>query len=418
MNTPATASLGARNLLRNRRRSSYTILAIAIGFAAVCVFGGFNAYINAALRDSYVYAQAQGHLTIVRTGYLEHGFGEPRAFLFDPVSLSRILESVSSRDEVLLATPRLAVTGLLSSGDRSLVFIGEGVVPSDVETMTEMAPGFLGRIEYYQGNRLRDDLSYGVGVGTGLAHKLDLEVGSPVIAVATTAHGQMNALDAETVQTFEPSAEVLRDKLLLMPLDFAQSLYDSVSADRIIVLLEANADVSQERDEILADLRGQGLDVELATWEELSPFYRRVRQMFATIFGFVFVIVFVIVLMSVINTVSMAVMERTREIGTLRALGVKRAGVIRLFCVESGILGLIGSLTGIALTLLVWAALEVIEPQWVPPISAHHVPIEIELVPVHILASVLALVVLSVLAGTFPARRAARRNIVETLSHA
>lgn len=89
------------------------------------------------------------------------------------------------------------------------------------------------------------------------------------------------------------------------------------------------------------------------------------------------VIVFAIVVMSVVNTVSMAIMERTREIGTLRALGMKRYGVTRLFACESMMLGLFGSALGIILTLVTWSAVKLTEPTWVPPQISRRVPLEV-----------------------------------------
>ena len=73
------------------------------------------------------------------------------------------------------------------------------------------------------------------------------------------------------------------------------------------------------------------------------------------IFMFLFLIVFVIVIMSIVNTMGMAVLERTREIGTLRALGLKRKGVRTLFAMEGALIGFFGSILGLILDISVWA---------------------------------------------------------------
>jgi putative ABC transport system permease protein len=165
-------------------------------------------------------------------------------------------------------------------------------------------------------------------------------------------------------------------------------------------------------------LTRQGLDVEIKTWDELSLLYSKVKEMFDIIFLFIFVIVFIIAMMSVINTISMAVMERTKEIGTLRALGVKRNGIVRLFALESAMLGMLGSMLGISLTLISWLIVEILKPGWTPPIIAKRLPLEIHVVPEYALFSVLCLVLLSIGAATLPARRAAYHGIVEALGHA
>jgi len=235
--------------------------------------------------------------------------------------------------------------------------------------------------------------------------------------MAPTVSGQINALDAKVLQLFNSPNEALEDKLATVPLEFAQSLYDTTGADRMTVLLNNAANPEQMKETLTRELIEQGLKIEIKTWDELSPFYTKVRNMFQVIFFFAFVIVFTIVVMSVVNTLGMAIMERTREIGTLRALGMKRRGIVGLFALESVILGAFGSLLGVLLTLTAFVGMTLIEPTWIPPQMSRRVPLEIHLVPEYILGSMVLLTVLSVLAANLPARKAARMEIVNALGH-
>src|SRR5215208_5024339 len=127
--------------------------------------------------------------------------------------------------------------------------------------------------------------------------------------------------------------------------------------------------------------------------------------MFNIIFLFLFVIVFVIAVMSIINTMSMTVMERTREIGNLRALGVKRPGVVSLFATESAMLGIVGSAFGAVLTVGTCILInDVFHPTWVPPIITRRIPLEVYLIPEYMLYSTGFLVLLAVGAAVIPAR--------------
>jgi putative ABC transport system permease protein len=139
--------------------------------------------------------------------------------------------------------------------------------------------------------------------------------------------------------------------------------------------------------------------------------------MYDVIFFYLFILVFIIVVMSVINTMSMVVLERTREIGTLRALGLKRKGVLLLFAIECGLLGFIGTLWGMLMTILGWWLVNLIRLTWVPPGITYRVPIIIEFVPESMVSSFLFLFVLCVIVSLIPARRAARGNIVDALGH-
>ncbi|NIN00959.1 MAG: FtsX-like permease family protein [candidate division Zixibacteria bacterium] len=209
----------------------------------------------------------------------------------------------------------------------------------------------------------------------------------------------------------------MNDKVMRVPFRFAQKLYDTQGADRMAVLLARTESTEPTREQLRVAFSQRGLELEIRTWREMSQWYRKVKEMFDVIFLFLFIIVFIIVVMSVINTMSMAVLERTREIGTLRALGLKRKGVMLLFALESCLLGTSGTLGGLILTVLGWWGVEIFEPTWTPPGITANVPIQIEFVPETMLSSFVFLLVLCLIASLIPARRAARQKVVDALGH-
>jgi putative ABC transport system permease protein len=168
---------------------------------------------------------------------------------------------------------------------------------------------------------------------------------------------------------------------------------------------------------LLKKLSQAGLACEIKTWNELSLFYSKVKGMFDMMFLFLFSIVLVIVVMSTVNTMGMAVMERTREIGTLRALGLKRRGVSLLFAMEGGLLGLFGSCIGVALHISVWAMIRALSPTYTPPGISTPVPLVVDLVPRALFVLMACLLFLSLFAAIIPARRAAKQNVVDALGH-
>jgi len=410
--------LAIRNLFRNSRRSLFTILAIALGFVAVNVLGGFMAYIFNNLQENYIYGEANGHLTIFKTGFLDKGKLDPRRYLLTENQLKTIEGVTARHPQVLVNTAQLGVSGLLSNGQVSTIFIGTGRVPSDIEKIRKYANSANKRIRQYDGQPLTDRDINGIGVSHGLAQALNLPLGATAVAMSPTVSGQINALDARLLQLIDSPVEVLDDKLTIVPLKFAQSLYDTRSVDRVTLLLDRDTDVEAFRTVLVQELRQSGLDVDIRTWAELSPFYTKTKKMFDVIFVVSFVIVFMIVVMSVVNTFTMAVLERTREIGTLRALGVRRHRIMGLFCMESVVLGGFGSLLGIALTLLVIASVSWLEPTWVPPQMARRVPLQIYLVPAYWVFSTLMLMLLSTAAAILPARKAAHMPIPNALGYA
>jgi putative ABC transport system permease protein len=115
---------------------------------------------------------------------------------------------------------------------------------------------------------------------------------------------------------------------------------------------------------------------------------------------------------------TMAVTERTREIGTLRALGTRPAGIRRMFLAESAVIALAGCVAGALLALMIRAALNasgiVLPP---PPGATHGVPINVKLYPLAYAAGVLAMLATMGIAAWAPSRRAARIPIVDALTH-
>ncbi|WP_020651656.1 ABC transporter permease [Massilia niastensis] len=410
-------TLAVRNLFRNGRRSLFTVLAIALGFLAVNVLGGFTTYIFTSLQESYIYGEANGHLTVFRKGFLDKGRLDPTQYLLDEQQVAGIRQVLHRHPQVLVGTPQLQISGMLSNGQVSTIFVASGRVPSDVEAIGKLG-GRGARVKLYDGRALSDRVASGIGVSHGLARALNLKLGDTAVAMAPTISGQVNALDAQLYQLIDAPVEALEDKLALVPLQFAQGLYDTGQVDRVTVLLERGVDAGAMRAVLARELDAAGLDLEVKTWNELSPFYTKVKTMFDVIFAISFLIVFTIVVMSVVNTFTMAVMERTREIGTLRALGVKRRGIVSLFSLESVVLGGVGSVLGITLTLLVVALVGWLQPTWVPPQLARRVPLEIHLVPQFWLFSTAVLMLLSMLSAILPARKAARMPITNALGYA
>ncbi len=405
--------LAVRNILRNKRRSLVTLLAIGVGFAAISLFRGYVSNVYSGLRTSAIRGEGLGHLTITKAGWLEKGKLDPERYMFSKTEIEKVIKLVQAEKEVLLATPQIQVTGIVSNGTTSTIFIAQGVVPKDDKTIK----GAWAAFRPIKGEGLEEKKAYGVEMTQDLAKYLNLTPGKDGVVMATTLGGQMNAMDIQVAGVYDSGSDATNDKYMRFTYGFAQSLLDTQGAERIVVLLEDWDKTEKMRTLLLAKLNRAGLPCEIKTWNELSLFYSKVRGMFDMIFMFIFSIVLVIVVMSTVNTMGMAVLERTREIGTLRALGLKRRGVSLLFALEGGLLGLFGSLIGVILHISGWAAIRAFPPSYIPPGVSTPVPLIVDLVPEVLAVLMFCLIGLSLLAAIIPARRAARQNVVEALGH-
>jgi len=400
--------LGMRNILRNGRRSLVTVLAVGFGFASINLFSGYIHNVYAGLAEQAIRGERLGDLTIMKKGARKNGKLDPEKYMFSGAELRGVAAKLKEDPEVELSTMKLGVSGLISNGRVSTIFIGEGMVPEDAITLR-------GNFRKDRGGLL-DPAKPAAGlVSDDLAQMLKLEVGQYATLVVSTLSGQTNAMDLEVGNTFNTGNAETDDKYLLLPLAYTQRLLNTDGADRIVVLLHDGVDLEKARNTIAANLAGAGYDVELYSWKDLSDFYNQVRKLFDMIFIFIFSIVLIIVLMSIVNTMTMSVIERTREIGTLRALGMNRRQISLLFTVEGVQLVLLGGVMGSVLTLLVALIVNAIGFSYVPPSSSDKVHLLIDFVPVVMLEAFVLLAVVSSIAALIPARQATKMKVVDAL---
>ncbi|HPV51870.1 MAG TPA: FtsX-like permease family protein [Smithella sp.] len=405
--------LAFRNILRNKRRSFVTMVAIGVGFAAIGLYHGYihNAY--AGLRVIAIRGEGLGHLRINKAGWNAKGKLEPEKYMFTREETEKIMKLVGEEKEVVLSTPQMQVVGTVTNGATSTVFIAQGVVPKDEVIIKGDWVVFKPRA----GHKISDDVLYGVEMAKDLAAYLNMNAGSNGIVMAQTLAGQVNALDMQVSGVYDTGNDFSNDKFMRFNFKFAQSLLDTQSAERVVVLLKEWEDTEMMRDRLLKKLKAAGIDCEIRTWKELSLGYLKMKSYLDMIFIFIASIVLGIVIMTTINTMGMAILERTKEIGTLRALGLKVKGVSLLFTLEGALLGFLGSIVGILLHIVVWVIIRLFPPHYVPPGFSEPVPMFIDMVPWMLLLLVFCFIILSMIAAIIPARGAARKNIVDALGH-
>ncbi len=413
--------LALRGLLRNRRRSLTTLLAIALGFSAIVLFAGYTHNVYDGLARQSIHGEMLGHLTLSKRGMRKEGKLDPERYMLTAAEVEAITRLLKDEKHVELISPRLAMSGLISNGRASTIFIAEGIEPSAMErlqqnvlTDTERKSGMYNNVKK-QLDPAHSDL---VEVSEGLVEMLHLTVGGQAQVLVDTLTGQANALDIVVGHTFNTGNAGSNDKFAFVSLALARTLLDAEGrADRMTILLDDASQTAAMREHLLTTLKAAGFDVEIMTWQELSDFYNQVHGMFDMIFGFIFSIVLTVVVMSVANSMGMTVVERTREIGTLRAIGLKRRGVVRLFTTESMLLTLIGCISGLAIALTVRWGVNIANISYTPPNSASPVPLLVDLDAGRTLFTFVLMGVVGTVAAYMPARRAAKKDIIDALGH-
>ena len=456
-----TLHLAARNLVRNRRRTLTTLLAMIVGVVAVLIFGGYDRNIRLGLETDFV--RASGHLQIQHRDYFLFGSGNPAAYgIRDYTRLMHTLQADPQLAPLLqVVTPVLdlgGIAGNFAAGVSRTVY-GRGVdvagqnrlkqwndyrmvgLPQRSVALTGTAPNAavvgtgVARVLQLCGPLLVKDCPQPLPVPQqGKAMPADLAalpVAAPAANVgrvqiellAARASGAPNVASLQVVKAEQQGVKALDDISVQLHLTQAQQLVYGQGAPQvsaIVLQLRHSSDMPAARARLAQLLQGGSQPLVVQDFATLNPQYGQITGMFAAILGFVAVLIGAIVLFTVGNTMSMAVVERTVEIGTLRALGLRQAGIRRLFVSEGLLLGVSGALLGSLLALgLAWL-INHSGLTWLPPGNSERIPLLVRVAGEYgmLLATAVGLIVLSVLSAWWPARRAARLDIVEALRHA
>lgn len=395
-----------RNVLRNRRRSLATIIIAALGAAAVMIAGGFALYTYDALREGA--AREFGHFTVSHREFFQRDEETPLQYgLNDYRKLSAELEKDQRITRVL---PRLNFSGLISNGDKSLVFIGMG---ADARAEGAARGVFL-KLE--KGALFGGDEAGAprVLLGSALAKSLNAHPGTPLTLLTTTVEGSMNAVDVEVSGIVSTGWPEIDKRLVYAPLPAVQKLLLTDKVSSLAVYLEDTAMTPAVR----ADWLARDTAHAFKPWWEQAFYYQSVRALYNRIFGLLGIIIAVLVFFSVANTLSMAVVERTREIGTLRALGALPGEIVAGFAREGGLIGVLGVVIGMALAGLTTALLLGLDLQMPPPPGrSEGYPLKVYADPTIYAVAASVIVVLCIVAAWFVSRKAARKTIVEALGH-
>ncbi len=402
-------SLAWRNLLRQRRRTFLMGAVVAFGFAAVALAGGFIAQSFEGLKEGTIHTV--GQLQIVDRRAVSGTEEKTLEFGLPDAARAR---SIAAKDpEVEAVIPRIDFVGLATNGARSVPFLGVGVDP-DPEAKATFAAELIVSGSYLSGNG-----GDGVVLGTGIGSALGVKPGDSITLMATTPDATLNAVDATVVGLADVRIKELNDRYVAVGVDLAGRLLQSLgTVSKLVVFLKPGADEKKAATRLASALQAAGYPIAVRHWKELAVFYGQVRMLYIGIFGFVGAVLIVIVILSAAIVMTMAVTERTREIGTLRALGTRPAGVLRMFLVEGVAIATAGCVAGALLALAIRSALNasgIILPA--PPGATHGMPLHVQFYPLAYLAGVAAMILTMVIASYFPARRASRLSIVEALAH-
>lgn len=398
--------LARRNVWRNRRRTVVTVGAMSLSLFILVLYAGLM----------------EGYLRDMERGVLDYEVGDvqvyPLGYRDNPSLWTRIEDPdallVPLRQAGFRATGRLLAFGLAAAGDSSAGASFRGI---DVERDATVS---LVHEQLLAGRWLSPDDDRAVVLGRRLARMLDVAPGGEVLIFSQGADGSL-AYDLYQVRGVLRGVGDATDRtgVFMTARAFRQLMVVEKGVHQILVRRPQELPL----DEAAARIRGRAGALDVKTWRELLPTVASMVDSARGMVAMMYVIVYLAVAILILNAMLMAVFERIREIGVLKAVGVSPLDVVRMILLESGIQAAIAMALGVGLALpcllyLVRFGIDMGSLAGISVLGIAMNPIwRAEITGAVLAGPVATLFVMVLLASLYPSLKAAAIDPVEAMHH-
>ena len=402
--------LGMKNLLRYKERTFLTCLSLAVGICVLLFFNGTLEWADeATIRNLKKYETAS-----VKIGNTEF-FEEENFIPADEVIKGREKIEKILQSKGLEYTPEIKFKANLINeitGD-SYPFIGMGIEAESHNKVYELEE------MVYEGTLPRSNREMLISKNT--AELLNVGIGGYLIVEADTKGGTPNADAFKVTALFETPNPELNKKFFFISLSGANHLL-AMKGDINLISIKAEQNEESLAQELKKEIGVEGMTVR--TWQEQAQDYIDLSQGKKGGSSMMLMMVFIIITVGIVNTMNMAVFERTGEIGMMRAMGMTNREIILNFIFESGAMGFLGGVLGLVLGAIVtWYLIQYgwDMSNYVGDISYGYrvsAVFRSKWDPGMMITSLIFSTISASIISTFPARRALKRSISETLKSA
>jgi putative ABC transport system permease protein len=330
---PLLLKLSLRNVFRNRRRSLVALGTIAMGAMGLFVFMGFNRGLMNQYRANTIRARwGNGQLYV--QGYRGRAHADPTAKWIERPEV--IQERLRALPGVVSFFPRVSVSAMLVAGGQAIAGHGEGI-----DGVAEAR--FFDQLNIVEGGNLTDHPA-GLVLGEGLAQGLGVHVNDEVLLLTRDRKMEIRSAKVRVTGVFHTGSQEFDSRAFRIPIAVAQALLETDRVESIAVALSRVEAWPAFAKAAKAALPG----LEAVSFDELDKvYYRHAVDWLDAQFAFIRAIILLVVFLGIFNVISMTVMERTGEIGTLRANGGSRLEIAVNHVLESTALGLLGGAIGL-----------------------------------------------------------------------
>jgi len=332
--------LAFRDLGRNRRRSFFSSLALAIGLALLLLIASILHGEMGSAIETTIRLQS-GHMQVRAKSYDENKNSLKWVDLVE--NPDQVSAEISALAPVKVATPRLFASGILAYRDQSI-----GVRIMGIDPLSEANAPYREGLQ--RGEFLSAEDSQDILIGKPLADKLNLNVGDRISLSVNTSNGDVNEQLFTIKGIYSTNTYAFDSATVFLPLTKAQTITETENhANTIFILLNE----TDQTEAVVAALKSDLYEV--VTWMQMNELIIQYEDLANSYIFIFYLIVLAITATVIINTLIMAVFERTREVGILSAIGMKSSNIMILFLAESAMLAVGGIIMGLILGGLVVA---------------------------------------------------------------
>ena len=332
--------MGWRNLWRNRRRSLIELISIA-GSIFLAVFVNNLAVGSYAKMVDDGVLMGSGHIGLYRSNYLELRKTELT------MEVGTLVSALEQEPMVKAIYPRLHVPGLIRSSrdSRSSVVIG-----MDIDREKDSNP-ILDPDKIVEGTLPSQNGSREALMGEALAKELGLKVGKKFVIMMQGSDGKIASSLFKISGLIRTNARVIDAGMVITQRNILGNVIgEKDSAHEIAVILHSHKLIKKALPGIITIARTQN-DVEAFRWEKAMPAMANAIRMDHVGFQIIVVFMYLIVGIGTINTLLMSVMERTREFGVIRSIGLSGHGIRKIVLSEAFVLAFTGVIIGMVLAI-------------------------------------------------------------------
>jgi len=324
-----------RNIWRSKTRSLVILIALTLGLASGIFYMAFYKGMLDQRIDSAIRTEAS-HLQIHHQQYLQN---PDKKFIVS--AADSVIQLIRAEDAVKAVSKRTIVNTMIQSPTN-----GAGVKVTGIEAENEAQVTNL-HSKLIEGDYFETARRNPIIIGKKLADKLKVKLKSKVVITLQDLHGNITGAAFKVNGIYETSNTTFDEaNVFVRNTDINRLLgLDDSSCHEIAVLLKQNEELTGVENDLIA--RFPKLDIK--TWREIMPEVSLLESSFSlTMFIFIGIILLAL-LFGIINTMLMAVLERTKELGMLMAIGMNRTRVFSMIMVETVMLSVVGGMGGMAL---------------------------------------------------------------------